>query len=131
MSSGSAQLIADPGAPGCFPRLRFFSASRSAARRSLRGGSRPGTSSPEGGIEELPLLRDRARSSRATRSRSSAPSASSTAIRASRAAQPSHSGAGAGRPDTSHDHPEPAGSKQADTPSRLAATTSPPVNHPP
>jgi len=58
-------------------------------------------------------------------------SASSAAIRASRAVQLSHSGAGGGRPDTSHDHPEPAGSKQADTPDRLTTTTSQPVNHPP
>ena len=131
VSSGSAQLIADPGAPGCLPRFRFFSASRCAARRSLRGGLRPGRSSPEGGIDEFPLLRDSARSSRATWSRSPAMSASSAAIRPSRAVQLSHSGAAGGRPDTSHDHPEPAGSKQADTPGRLTTTTSQPVNHPP
>ena len=69
---GTVQVIAAPGAPGCLPRLRFFAASRSAARRCLRGGLRPGVSSPEGGIEELPLLRDTARSSRAIRSFSSA-----------------------------------------------------------
>ena len=42
---GPSQVIAAPGAPGCLPRLRFFSASRSAARRCLRGGLRPGVSS--------------------------------------------------------------------------------------
>ena len=118
-----------PGLPGCFPR--FFFSARSAARRCCRGSFRPGRSSDDGGIEEFPLLRDTVRSSRAIRSRSSAPSASSTAIRASRAAQLSHSGAGAGRSDTSQDHPDPAGSKQAGTPSRLTATTSQPVHHPP
>ena len=70
VSSGSAQHIAAPGAPGCLPRLRFFASSRSCARRCLRGGLRPGASSPDGGIEELPLLRETIRSSRATCSRS-------------------------------------------------------------
>jgi len=87
------------------------------------------SSSEDGGIELFPLLRDCARASRATCSRSAAiwsacaPTASrssparssSSAIRASRAAQAAQSGAAGGRADTSHDHPEPALSKQADT----------------
>ena len=47
--------------PGCFPGFLFLSA-RSAARRSFRGGFRPGRSSADGGIEEFPLFRDPARS---------------------------------------------------------------------
>jgi hypothetical protein len=62
--SGSAQHIADPGAPGCLPRLR---PARSAARRCCRdGGVRPGTSSVPGGNDEFPLFREASRSSRAT-----------------------------------------------------------------
>ena len=98
-----------------------------AARRCLRGGLRPGTSSPEGGIEEFWLLRDSARSSRATRSRSSAAcsacarsSSRGPAICSSRAAQPGQSGTAGGTPDTSHDLPEPASGKQAGTLSRPA-----------
>ena len=153
MSSGSAQHIADPGAPGCLPRLRFFASSRSAARRCLRGGFRPGASSPDGGIEEFPLLREMIRSSRATCSRSwptcscrtadcarsraassrssprlatCAPSAASSSSRAAQLAQP---GAGGGIPDTRHDHPEPALSNQGNTPSRPAKP--PPTRHTP
>ena len=63
-SSGSAQHIADPGAPGCLPRLR---AARSAARRCWRvGGVRPGTLSVLGGNDEFPLFREARRSSRVT-----------------------------------------------------------------
>ena len=70
-ASGSAQHIADPGAPGCLPRLRFFASSRSPARRCLRGGLRPGTSSPEGGHRGVcRCCATRIRSSRATCSRS-------------------------------------------------------------
>ena len=57
--SGTSHVMDAPGLPGCFPRL-FFSA-RSAARRCLRGGFRPGRSSELGGIEEFPLFRDPAR----------------------------------------------------------------------
>lgn len=135
--SGSSHRIAAPGAPGCLPRFRF-PAARCSARRCFRGGVRPGTSSEDGGIELFPLLRDCARSSRATCSRSAAiwsacaPTASrssparssSSAIRASRAAQAAQSGAAGGRADTSHDHPEPAVSKQADTLSRPAEPAS-------
>ena len=137
VSSGSAQVIAAPGAPGCLPRFLFFPASRCAARRCLRGGLRPGASSPDGGIEEFPLLRDRARSSRAACARSSASSAacprssaSRTAIRSSRAAQLPQSGPGGGRSGTSHDHPQSAGSKQANTPGRLGKITTRHDHHP-
>jgi hypothetical protein len=57
---GSAQLIAVPGAPGCFPR--------------------PGKSSDEGGIEELRLLRPGRRRSSATSARSSSTARPSSAI---------------------------------------------------
>ena len=40
-----------PGAPGCLP----FDRPEGLARRSLRGGVRPGPSSSEDGMEELPL----------------------------------------------------------------------------
>lgn len=57
------------------------------------------------GIEELPLLRDSARSSRVTRSYSSA-------ISLSRATLPAQPGAGDGRPVTSdHDQSRPAEAK--------------------
>ena len=119
-----------PGAPGCLPGFRLF-----PPPRALRcGGFFPGRSSDEGGIEEFPLLRDSARSSRLTCSRSAAIwsacaltasrsspiSSCCAAICSSRAAQAAQSGAGGGRADTGHDHQEPAGSKQADTPSRPA-----------
>ena len=67
-----------PGLPGCFPR--FFSPARSAARRCLRGGFRPGRSSELGGIEEFPLFRDPARAAVPSRSRRPATTASSAAI---------------------------------------------------
>jgi len=57
----------------------------------------------------------------------------SSAISSSRAAQLAQPGAGGGIPDTSHDHPEPAGSKRADTPSRPAEPaklTSSTASHP-
>jgi hypothetical protein len=59
--------IALPFAPGCFPRLRpeFFA-------RFGAGFALPGRSSLEGGIEELPLLRETSRSNRRTRSSSAA-----------------------------------------------------------
>ena len=68
-----------PGVPGCLPR--FLAAARSAARRSRRGGFRPGPSSELGGIEEFPLFRDSARSASSSCSRRSATIASSAAIR--------------------------------------------------
>jgi hypothetical protein len=119
-SPGSAHRIAVSGALGCRPRARF-TASRSAARRCLRGCLRPGRSSRTGGIDEFPLLPDKARSSRATR-------ASSSAIRTSRAAHPSQPGAGGGISDTSHDHPELTRSKQGNTPGRRQR---PPDDQPP
>jgi len=97
----------------------------------LTRGLRPGPSSPEGGIEEFWLLRDKARSSRATRARSSATSAArarSSANSASRAAQLAQLGAGAGRSGTSHDHPESADSKHGNTPSRPPKIMRPPTH---
>jgi hypothetical protein len=71
------------------------------AGRFFRGGFRPGKSSDDGGIEEFPLFRDPARSSRVTRSCISA-------ISLSRAAQPAQPGADGGRPVTSdHDRSRP------------------------
>src|SRR6266496_3600437 len=67
-----------PGLPGCFPR--FFFSARSAARRCLLGGFRPGRSSELGGIEEFPLFRDPARSAVPSCSRRPATTASSAAI---------------------------------------------------
>jgi hypothetical protein len=67
-----------PALPGCFPC--FLAAARSAARRSRRGGFRPGWSSELGGIDEFPLFRDIDRSAVSSRSRRSATIASSTAI---------------------------------------------------
>jgi hypothetical protein len=106
-SSGSAQHIADPGEPGCPPRLR---AVRSAARRCCRdAGVRPGTSSALDGIDEFPLLREVSRSSRATVACKSPTCSRSSAIAASRAAQVSHPGAGGGRSvTTDHDQSRPA-----------------------
>jgi hypothetical protein len=78
--SGFSQRIAAPGAPGCFPGFRFFSA-RSAARRSFRAdGRRPGRSSALGGIEEFPEFLDAALRAASSCSRSSATSAVSAAI---------------------------------------------------
>ena len=119
-----------PGAPGCLPGLRL-----PLPRPGFgRGCSFPGRSSEEGGMDEFPLLRFKARSRRATCSRSAAiwsacsPSAprsspissSCAAIRSSRAAHEPQSGAGSGRTAISHDHPQPAQRKQHDTPSRPA-----------
>src|SRR6266496_2940830 len=67
-----------PGLPGCFPR--FFFSARSAARRCLRGGFRPGRSSELGGIEEFPLFRDPARSAVSNCARRPATTASSAVI---------------------------------------------------
>jgi hypothetical protein len=67
-----------PGLPGCFPCFRF-PAARSAARRSRRGGFRPGWSSELGGIEEFPLFREPARSATSSCFRRSATSTSSAA----------------------------------------------------
>src|SRR6266516_2298716 len=69
-----------PGLPGCFPRFFFFFSTRSAARRCLLGGFRPGRSSELGGIEEFPLFRDPARSAVSSCSRRPATTASSAAI---------------------------------------------------
>ena len=76
-----------PGLPGCFPCF-FFPAARSAARRSRRGGFRPGPSSELGGTEEFPLFRDTARSALSSCSRRSATTASSAAIRSPWTAMP-------------------------------------------
>ena len=103
-------------------------------------------SSPEGGIEELPLLRDTARSSRVSRSFSSASSPSCAAIcsrrpvtSASRAASCSRScaisssrtahgvqpGAGGGISDTRDDHARPTPSSQLATDCRLSVSARP------
>ena len=113
VSSGSGlQARCDPGAPGCPPGLR-----PPPPRFGLgAGGLRPGRSSAEGAIEELPLLRpSRRRSSRtsaasATRSaRSSSIAAACSAITASRAAHEAQPGAGGGRTAiTGHHHRRPA-----------------------
>ena len=66
-----------PGAPRCFPGLRF-----PPPPGSGRGGFLPGWSSPLGAIEEFAEFRETSRSSRARRSRSSAFSAFSSAFSA-------------------------------------------------
>ena len=105
VSSGcSLQARCEPGAPGCPPGFRF--PPRAGLRR---GAGRPGRSSADGGIDELPLLREASRSSRSTRAARSATCPASpafsaastpitrpcTAITASRAAS---SGIGGTRP---------------------------------
>jgi hypothetical protein len=65
VSSGlSRQARFDPCAPGCLPGFRFGPLPRTGF---TGGGVRPGTSSIEGGIDELPLLRPSRRSNSATR----------------------------------------------------------------
>ena len=120
---------------GLLAPLALLRLPASAARRCLRGGLRPGASSPDGGIEELPLLRDDdplqpghllaeltdlLLQGRRVRPQVPPSSARSSAISSSRAAQPAQPGAGGGISDTSHDHAEPALSKQDDTQSRPA-----------
>src|ERR1019366_10263875 len=77
-----------------------------------RGGLRPGRSSADGAIPELPLLRDTSRCRRSTLRRSSSIASAWAAITASRAAHEPQSGAGGGRPVTSnHDQSRPNVSK--------------------
>jgi hypothetical protein len=108
VSSGcSLQARCGPRAPGCLPCLRF------PPPGCLRGGGVwPGRSSADGGIEELPLLREESRSSRSALAARSVtcpasralPAASTsitracTAITASRAASSGIRGTG------HHDH---------------------------
>jgi hypothetical protein len=68
-----------PGAPGCLPGLRFFPPCRCPGCGVLL----PGWSSLLGGIEELPLLREISRSSRAICSACSASCARRPAITSS------------------------------------------------
>jgi hypothetical protein len=93
--------IALPFAPGCFPRLRpeFFA-------RFGAGFALPGRSSLEGGIEELPLLRETSRSNRRTRSSSAAlaPRSSTITPACSRANAISSSRESSSNPDTKQDH---------------------------
>src|ERR1019366_7585293 len=104
-SSGSAHVIDVPGAPGCFPRLRPLP----LPRRSRFGGTFPGRSSEEGGIEEFPLLRPSRRLRSATSARSSSIACPCSAITASRAAHAPHPAAGSGGSVTDHhDHDIPA-----------------------
>ena len=99
------------------PRLR---SARSAARRCLRGRPRPGRSSDEGGSDELPLLRDAARSSRATRSCNAAISLACSAITPSRAAHAAQSGPGRQQIGHNRRSSEPALSSQVATLGRLS-----------
>ena len=57
-----------PGAPGCLPRFRVTPPRRFGF---TAGGVLPGSSSFDGGIDELPLLRESRCSSRASRASSS------------------------------------------------------------
>ena len=103
--------------PGCFPRPRLLP----LPRRSRFGGSLPGRSSAEGGIEELRLLRPSRRLSSAASARSSSiarPCSPSTrpcsAITESRAAHATHPAAGGGSSVTGHhDQDNPAVIKPA------------------
>ena len=72
------QARCDPGDPGCLPGFRF----PAPPAGFRRGGVRPGRSSADGGIEELPLLRDASRSSRSTRAARSATCPASRAFSA-------------------------------------------------
>jgi hypothetical protein len=65
-SSAHGRLV--PAAPRCLPRLRFAPPVPGLALRA--GFLRPGRSSVDGGMLELPLLRDTSRLSRSTSARS-------------------------------------------------------------
>ena len=121
--SGRAdQARCDPGAPGCLPGLR-----PPLPRLGFVGvGVRPGRSSADGAMDELPLLRSRRRRSSRTSSanatgsdRSSSIAPACSAITASRAAYDAQPGAGDGRPvTTGHRHHRPPTS-QAATPGQF------------
>jgi len=76
-------------------------------------------------MEEFPLFRAAARSIRPIRSCSSLTCVISSAICSSRAAHDAQPGTGGGISDTSHDHAEPAGCKQHDTPGNPDITRRP------
>ena len=70
ISTGSAQVIADPGAPDCFTPVPLRRPLRSAPLPARRLTAR--ASSPDGGIDQFRELRATARSKRATRAASNA-----------------------------------------------------------